>query len=243
MIGATGGILYASAVLIPQFAQQVLGYTATLAGLVLSPGGIAVIILIPIVGRLMKIVQTRYVIALGFMIMGAALVYASNITPGIDFKTLVMMRTAQTAGLAFLFVPVSTVAYQTLSRELRGDATALFSMFRNVFGSIGISLSTAEVTQRGQVREVYLSQWLSPLNPPYNQLVQTYEHTLQTMGRATGALHEMAVGRVFQTFRTQVSILAYADVFLYCSVIAFAVVPFCFLLSPTKGGGQPGAGH
>jgi DHA2 family multidrug resistance protein len=243
MIGATGAILYASAVIIPQFAQQVLGYTATLAGLVLSPGGVAVIILIPIVGRMMKVLQTRYVIALGFAIMGAALLYANTITPGIDFKTLVMMRTAQTAGLAFLFVPISTIAYQTLSRELRGDATALFSMFRNVFGSIGISLSTAEVTQRGQVREVYLSQWMSPLNPPYTQLVQTYEHTLRTMGRAAGAVHDLAVGRVFQVFRTQVSVLAYADVFLYCSFVAFAVVPFCFLLSPSKGGGSPGAGH
>ena len=98
LIGAMGAILYASAVIIPQFAQQDLSYTATWAGLVLSPGGVAVIVLIPIVGRLMTVMQTRYVIAMGFTVMGLALLYSSTITPGIDFETLVKMRTAQTAG-------------------------------------------------------------------------------------------------------------------------------------------------
>ena len=73
--------------------------------------------MIPIVGRLMSVMQTRFVIAIGFTIMGSALLFSSTITPNIDFRTLVMMRTAQTAGLGFLFVPISTVAYLTLPRE------------------------------------------------------------------------------------------------------------------------------
>src|SRR6201996_2363508 len=93
MIGATGAILYAGSVIIPQFAQQNLNYTATWAGLVLSPGGVAVILLIPIVGRLMTVLQTRFVIAIGFLVMGSALVYSSTITPNVDFRTLVLMRT------------------------------------------------------------------------------------------------------------------------------------------------------
>src|ERR1700730_211967 len=93
-IGATGGTLYAGAVVIPQFAQTVIGYTATWAGLILSPGGIVVILLIPIVGRLMKIVQTRFIIAAGFFIMGLAFLFSSTLAPNIDFKTLVFMRAA-----------------------------------------------------------------------------------------------------------------------------------------------------
>jgi MFS transporter, DHA2 family, multidrug resistance protein len=244
MIAAMGGILYASAVIIPQFAQQNLNYTATWAGLVLSPGGIAVIILIPLVGRLMTVLQTRYVIALGFTIMGGALMFSSTITPNIDFRTLVLMRTAQTAGLAFLFVPISTVAYLTLPRNLRGDGAALFSMFRNVFGSIGISLATAQVTQRSQVHQTYLSQWASPFHQPFQALIATYEQTLRSMGRAGAAVHDVAVGRVYQVFRAQVSVLAYADIFYYSAIIAFIVVPFCFLLSSkTGGGGAPGGAH
>ena len=243
MIGATGAILYASAVVIPQFAQQTLSYTATWAGLVLSPGGVAVIVLIPLVGRLMTVLQTRYVIALGFLIMGFALVFSSGLAPNIDFGTLVMMRTFQTAALAFLFVPISTVAYLTLPRELNGDGAALFAMFRNVFGSIGISLSTAEITQRSQVHQTYLSQWASPFHQPFQALIAGYEHTLRAMGRAGAAVHDVAVGQVYQAYRLQATVLAYSDVFYYCAIIAFMMVPFCFLVSAKTGGGRPPGAH
>jgi DHA2 family multidrug resistance protein len=243
MIGATGAILYASAVVIPQFAQQTLSYTATWAGLVLSPGGIAVIVLIPLVGRLMTVLQTRYVIALGFLIMGCALIYSSGLAPNIDFRTLMMMRMFQTAALAFLFVPISTIAYLTLPRELNGDGAALFAMFRNVFGSIGISLSTAEITQRSQVHQTYLSQWASPFHQPFQALIAAYEQTLRAMGRAGAAVHDVAVGQVYQAYRLQATVLAYSDVFYYCAIVAFVMVPFCFLLSAKTGGGSPPGAH
>ncbi|HVX77750.1 MAG TPA: DHA2 family efflux MFS transporter permease subunit [Bradyrhizobium sp.] len=241
LIGATGALLYASAVIIPQFAQTTLQYTATWAGLVLSPGGIAVIMLIPIVGKLMTVMQTRYLIGIGFLVMGGALLFSSTITLNIDFRTLVMMRTLQSAALAFLFVPISTVTYMTLPRHLNGDGAALFSMFRNVFGSIGISLSTAQITQRSQVHQTYLSQWASPFHQPYEALIATYENSLRAMGRVGVAAHDVAVGRVYQVFRAQVTVLAYSDVFFYCAIIAFIVAPFCLLLSPKIGGARGGA--
>jgi MFS transporter, DHA2 family, multidrug resistance protein len=243
MIGAMGAILYGSAVIIPVFAQQILGYTATWSGLILSPGGVVVIVLIPFVGMLMKVMQTRIVIAIGFFVMGCALTYSSGLAPNIDFKTLVMMRSCQSAALAFLFVPISTVVYLTLPRELRGDGAALFSMFRNVFGSIGISASTALVDQRSQVQQSYLSQWLSPFHQPYNALVAKYEQSLIAMGRTGETVHSVAVGRVYQDFIRQVAVLAYSDVFFLLAVVAFMVVPFCFLLSGKTATGSPGAAH
>ncbi|HUZ90865.1 MAG TPA: DHA2 family efflux MFS transporter permease subunit [Methylocella sp.] len=241
-ISATGGVLYAGAVVIPQFAQTVIGYTALWAGLVLSPGGVVVILLIPIVGQLMKIVQTRFIIAAGFFIMGSAFLYSSMLAPNIDFRTLVIMRTAQTAGLAFLFVPISTVAFATVPRELNGDATALFTMLRNVFGSIGISLSSAMVIERAQVHQSYLAQWATPYHQPFQELIARDERTLTAMGYAMNVVHDIAVGRVYQQYRVQAEVLGYSDVFLYAAVVAFAVVPFCFFLSGVKGGGG-GAMH
>ena len=143
MIGSMAFILYSSAVLIPQFAQQVIGYTATLAGLILSPGGVVIILLIPIVTRVLPLIPTKYLITIGFTLMGCALIYSSHLVPNISFERLALMRAAQTMGLAFMFVPISTIAYSTLPRELNGDAAALYTMFRNVFGSIGISTATA----------------------------------------------------------------------------------------------------
>lgn len=243
MIAAMGSILYASSVVIPQLAQQVLGYTATWAGLILSPGGIVVIILIPLVGRLMTVVPLRFIVAAGFFLLGCALFVSSHLAPNIDFPTLVMMRSLQSAGLGFLFVPISTITYLSLPRELSGDAAALFSMVRNVSGSIGISTATSLITQRSQVRQSYLSAWASPFHEPYNALVSEYERALAAMGHALGSVHGIAVGKVYQAFQTQVALLAYSDVFLLFSVLAFFAVPFCLLLSAKTAAGGAGVSH
>jgi DHA2 family multidrug resistance protein len=243
-IGATGGILYASAVLIPQFAQQVLGYTATLSGFILSPGGVAVVILIPIVGQIMKVVQLRVLIGFGFFGMGCALFYSSGIVPNIDFRTLVFMRTAQASALAFLFVPISQVAFLTLPQRLRSDGSALYAMFRNVMGSVGISISTALVTQRQQVDQAQLTGSLSPLSQNYNMLVQAIEDRMRVLGQSTVGLHDAAVGQIYRTLLKQASVLSYANVFTYFGILAFCVVPLCFFVSAKKASdaGQ-GAGH
>ena len=242
LIGAMGMILYSSAVIIPQFSQQVLGYDAFRSGLILSPGGIVVIILIPIVGRIMKYVQTRYVVMFGFTLMGIALLYSSGLVPYIDFKTLVFMRSAQTAALGFLFVPISQIAYLTLPRKYQPDGAALFSMFRNVLGAVGISASSALVTERTQADQAHLSKFMTPLSNGYNNLIQQTEAGLRSLGRAPAALHDQAVAHTFQTYRMQAQVLAYSNVFLYTSVLAFMVVPLCFFISKKKASGG-GAGH
>jgi DHA2 family multidrug resistance protein len=242
LIGAMGFALYASAVVIPQFAQNVLGYTALKSGLILSPGGIVVIILIPIVGQLMKVVQTRFIVMFGFAFMGAALFYSSRLAPDIDFRTLVLMRSLQTAALGFLFVPISTIAYLTLPQKYRSDGAALFSMFRNVFGSLGISLSTAAITERTQADQAHLSGFMTPLRSGYNTLIQESEHTLRSLGRAASVVHQQAVAHTYQTYMKQAQVLAYSNIFQYTAVIALMVVPLCFLISAKTAQGG-GGGH
>jgi len=245
-IAAMGFILYASAVIIPQFAQQVQGYTATLAGLILSPGGVVIILLIPIVTRILPLFPTKWLITMGFTIMGFALIYSGRLTPNMTFTNLALIRVSQTLGLAFMFVPISTIAYSTLPRELNGDAAALYTMFRNVSGSIGISVATALITTRTQVREAYLSRWLTPLNQPYNTLLQQTQAALRGMGHAANTTQDIATGLIYRTFRQQASVLAYTDVFHYCAVAAFAIVPLTLLLSnyhPAKGAPRGGGGH
>ena len=242
-IGAMGAILYASSVLIPQYAQTELGYTATISGLILSPGGIVVIVLIPIVGQLMTRIQTRYIVMFGFFLMGCALFYSGGLVPNIDFKTLVFMRSAQTAALGFLFVPISQIAYLTLPLRYRSDGAAIFSMFRNVFGSIGISLSSAMVTERMQIDQANLQQFMTPLHAGYNEYLQKAEATITALGRAPSTVETVATSQLYQTYMKQAATLAYANVFMYASVIAFLVVPFCFLISKKTASGGGGGGH
>jgi MFS transporter, DHA2 family, multidrug resistance protein len=242
-IAATGGVLYAGAVVIPQFTQTLLDYNATWSGLVLSPGALMIIFLIPVVGRIMPYVQTRYLIATGFLLMSAAFFYSMQLTLDIDFTTLVKMRAAQTLGLAFLFVPISTIAFANVPREKNGDATALFVMLRNVFGSIGISVASAMILRRAQVHQAYLSQWTTPSHQPFEALVDRYQRALIAMGRTASVARDEAIGQIYQMYQQQAETLAYSDVFLVAGVVSFLVAPLCLLLTPRKGGGGGAAAH
>jgi DHA2 family multidrug resistance protein len=229
MISALGGILYSGNVLIPQLAQQRLGYTATLAGLVLSPGAAIILLLIPFVGRALPYIQIRLIIAFGFFVLGCAYSFAHGITPDASFNRLALIRATQTAGLAFLFVPISTISYSTMPRALNSDASALYVMLRNVAGSIGISLVTASVVERSQVRQSYLANNLNPFNPNYTALLSQMAHSLQGLGQSAQQAQKAVGGRIVQILNQQAAILAYSDVFAYCAVAAFCVVPLAFL--------------
>ncbi len=234
-------ILYGSAVLIPQLAQEHLGYTALLAGLVLSPGALAIIFLIPVIGIIMAHVQTRYLLTVGFSVLGTAMLLSRHISPDIDFKHLVLIRAGQSLGIGFLFVPTSVLAYQTVSRQLQGDATALFTMFRNVAGSIGISLSTAAIQTRTQTHQAYLVRHLSPTNPNYQDMISRIVAGIRHLGSVPGDATRAAIALTYRQVGAQAALLAYRDVFFYCAILAFAFVPFTFLFSAVKAQRKAGA--
>ncbi|GBR10407.1 DHA2 family efflux MFS transporter permease subunit [Acetobacter oeni] len=243
LMAMVGALLYAAAIIVPQFAQQVLGYTATVSGEVLAPGGAVIICLIPLVGRAMGVIQIRTIVAFGFFFMGASLFYSARLVPTTSFAHLMEYRILQTAALAFLFVPLSTIAYATLPRELNADASAMFSMSRNYVGSLAISLSTAAVTETQQVRQGYLNHWMTPLRPEYQEYLAVAQRKSIEHGVSVAAAPEVALHQLQQTFRTQVSMLAYNQVFMEIGIIAFLVVPFCFFLAPSASTGNGKGGH
>jgi DHA2 family multidrug resistance protein len=234
LIAMMGFVLYASAVLLPQLAQQNLGYDATWAGLVLAPGAVVLVMLIPLVGRILNVVPAKYVIAAGGLFLSCALLYSMNIVPDMDFKHLAILRSTQTAGLAFLFVPISTIAYATVPERLNGDAAALFSMSRNVVGGIGISVSTALINDHLQTRQARLIEHLTPVNQPYNDLLQRVQQGLVDAGQSMAQAVQSAPGQVFQLLRAQAAILAYTDIFLITAGMALIMIPAALLLSAVK---------
>jgi DHA2 family multidrug resistance protein len=235
---AMASILYASAVVLPQLAQSVLGYTATLAGLILSPGAVLICLLIPVANKWQSVTPTKYIICFGFFCIGCAMIYSHGLTPDVDFGTLSLMRAAQAGGLAFIFAPLTTVAFATINPKDNGDATALFTMFRNVAGSIGISMSTAMVTQRTQVRLAHLQSHLTPLDPGYTTLLGQVKNALAGHGPVATGSSTSATGVIYQTLRQQGSILGYMDIFAYCAIFAFLAMPLALLLRSDKKGGS-----
>ncbi|XAO71304.1 MAG: DHA2 family efflux MFS transporter permease subunit [Acetobacteraceae bacterium] len=242
LIAMVGGLLYAAAIIVPQFAQQILGYTATLSGQVLAPGGVAVIILIPIVGKLMGKFQTRNIIALGFFLMGCSLFYSAQLQPTTNYNFLVLCRVFQTATLAFLFVPISTIAYSTLPRHLNADASAMFSMARNYIGSLAISFATAFVIETQQKRQSLIVHDMTPYHQAYQDYLAVVKRAAVEVGMSASQASSYATHQLYETFRQQVSMLAYNQVFMEIGIVPFCVVPFCFLFSPTaeKSSGEGG---
>ncbi len=243
MVVALFAVLYSSGVLIPKLAQVQLGYSALLAGLVLTPGAIVVLLLIPIVTRvLMPRIETRLIIAFGFIVLGFSMLYTSSLAPDLDFRTLMLMRITQSAGMGLLFIPISTSAYMTLPRELNTDAASLYVLVRNIAGSAAISISTAFATTLGQSSMAHLSTHLNPANSGYRETLARVSEALVALGHAPAAINTQALGWMYQTLQAQAAFVAYRDVFMYCAVIAFATVPLTFLFSRIRAGGRRG-GH
>jgi len=134
-----GWVLYGSTVLIPQFLETVLGYTAELAGMVLSPGGFVVMALMPLVGVLVTKVDPRKLVAFGFISLAVSMFHMTSISTGIDFRTVMMYRVWQMAGLAFLFVPINTLCYIGIPQEQNNQVSSQVNLMRNLGGSFGIS--------------------------------------------------------------------------------------------------------
>jgi DHA2 family multidrug resistance protein len=188
-------------------------------------------------------VPTKYVIAGGFVIMGLAMFYSHRIAPDVSFGELVIIRCAQSAALAFLFAPLTTIAFVNISREDTGDASALFTMFRNVSGSIGISLTTATVAERTQTHMAYLDQHMTPLDRGYMVTLQQYQHALVAHGgHAAAAIGRTALGQLYRAFQTQAQILAYTDIFVLAGILAFCAVPIAFFLTSRTAAEAPAIG-
>jgi len=243
MVVGLFGVLYSSGVILPQLAQEHLGYTALLAGLVLSPGAVVVLLFIPFVTRvLMPYIQTRLIIAFGMFVLGLAFIYTSRVTPDLDFWTLVMMRLTQSAGLAFLFVPISTSAYVTVPRELNNDASALYVLIRNISGSAAISLATAMITTSTQTNMAVLSKHLDPASHAYQATLAKVSAALARLGHEPAEIPHQALGWMYQALNTQAAFLAYRNIFIDCAILSFAIIPFAFLFGPMRAGSARG-GH
>ena len=144
-----GAALYGTTVLIPLFLQSQMGYTAQKAGEVLSPGGFAILAFMPVVGFLVSRVDARYLIGIGFLTTALALFHMTNLNLSLDYRTFALWRIYQSAGLAFLFVPINTISYTGMPPEESNQVSGMINLMRNMGGDIGISAATALITHEG----------------------------------------------------------------------------------------------
>lgn len=242
----TGGILNATTVLQPQYLQAQVGYTATIAGLSLAGGGVALLLVMPIAGQAVTRFPARNIIAVGFAI--TALSYwltARKLSLGISFVTASWLRVWQIGSIPLVFIALTTAVYFGLPREKSNQVSGLINFVRNIGGSILIALTNAAVTQRGQFHQDQLTKYVTPSNMNYQHTQGMYLNTFSGKMGSANAQH-LADGQILNNLQSQSTTLAYIDVFWVLFAVSVVMVLLSFLLQrndPRAGSKEPVAAH
>ncbi|HEX4054888.1 MAG TPA: DHA2 family efflux MFS transporter permease subunit [Tepidisphaeraceae bacterium] len=240
---AVGFILFGTTQLLPQYTQTLLGYTATEAGLVISPGGFAVMAMMPLVGYLVTHYQPKWLIAFGMFIEGCSLFYMTNFDTQVSFSTLAWARVFQAAGLAFLFVPINTAAYIGLPRGKTNNASALINLARNLGGSFGVSLANTMLIRRTQFHQSRLLSSSNFNSSSYHQTVNSIARTLMHRGVNPIVAADRAVAILYNSVLQQATMLSYLDVFKMLGIAAFLMIGLVVFLKKIQPGEHVQAAH
>jgi MFS transporter, DHA2 family, multidrug resistance protein len=233
---ALGFVLYGTTAALPLFLQGLLGYTATQSGMVLSPGGLVIMALMPVVGLLVSRVQPRWMIMFGLCMMGLGMYIMTHWNLQIAFKNAVYARMVQSVGMAFLFVPINAVAFNFIAKDRISYATGIINLARNIGGSTGIATVTTVLTRRTQYHQSILVAHLTPLDRAYQGVLRGTSSMLQQHGMGAAQAGKAAQAMMYGMVQQQSAMLAYIDIFYMMALISVTLIPLLFLMKNVKAG-------
>jgi MFS transporter, DHA2 family, multidrug resistance protein len=226
---AAGAVMYGTLALLPPLLTM-LNYPEVTVGLLLAPRGITTMIFMMICGRLIGRLDIRLIVIFGLGVTGLSMWQMTGYSPQMDWWPIVTAGLVQGAGLGFIFVPVSTAAFSTLPEHLRGEGTGVYSLLRNVGGSIGISISETMLARTGQVNHAALSQWATPYN---------HALTAGPTGHLLSLHTDFGLALLNQMIDFQANFIGYLDIFKLMMIACFAALPIVLMLRPAA----PRGGH
>ncbi len=238
-----GFTLYGTTVLIPQFVQTLLGYTAELAGLVISPGGLCIVFCMPIVGILIGKLDPRWMIGFGFTIQAVSMVLMHQFSLDSSFKYILWVRVFQSSGLAFLFIPINTISYTGVARAENNDVSGLTNLARNIGGSVGTAYIATMLSRGSQQHEAYMIRNLLPGNRAFdeqvNRLKPLFHGGAHSMGSILGGGQNLGGVQTAQAFiynqlHRQSAMLAYLDIIAILGVFCACMIPLVLLIGKIK---------
>ncbi|HEV2710048.1 MAG TPA: DHA2 family efflux MFS transporter permease subunit [Edaphobacter sp.] len=234
-----GFALYGTTVLIPQFVQTLLGYTAELAGLVLSPAGFIMMAMMPVVGYLSGKVDARKLIGFGFFMLTSALITMHTMNLGVSYGYLAFLRIFQASGLAFLFIPINTIAYIGVKQSENNDVSGLTNLARNVGGSCGTAFMATMLLRRTAAHETNMVRNLTSANPAFNAQVNSLKGSF---GQGFQAVHT-AQAYIYNQLHRQAAMLAYLDIIQYLAIFCACMLPLLFFIPRPPKHASKSAGH
>ena len=232
-----GGVLNASTVLEPQMLQQLLGYTATDAGLALTAGGISLLVVMPFAGWATGKFPARYIAATGFCFFAASFWYTTtHLSLDMSFFNASVLRVVQLAPIPFCFISITTAAYIGMPKEQSNQVAGLINFVRNIGGSIFIAVTGALVTSQSMHHEALLQEKMTPLSIPFQQQVQGLAPFLSRAGAGPGG-RGAAMAEIYGQLDRQAGMQGYVDVFKMLFWMAIGMIFLAFLLKKNTPGG------
>jgi DHA2 family multidrug resistance protein len=240
MVGAS---LYSTTVLIPQYLQEVMGYSARQAGMAISTGGLVLMVLFPIAGALAPKFDPRVLVATGFIVTTYGLFRMTNINQQINFGMAVSWRAVIALGLPFLFIPINTLCYAGIPQEKNNDISGLTALSRNVGGSVGISFVTTLLARFSQRHQAMLIRHTVEGNSPFDRLKNGLAGAWTRNGwhGPDSTLH--AGAQIYGMVLSQARTLAYVDVIWILVALTGCLVPLPFLMNRPKKGAKVEMAH
>ncbi|MGU3540200.1 DHA2 family efflux MFS transporter permease subunit [Methylobacterium sp. A54F] len=239
---ATGAILISTTQFIPQLVQDYYGYNATLAGLVLAPGGIVTVVMMLVIGQVSGKVQPKYLIACGAAIVALAMYDLTRLYGDTTFWFFAWSRIYIGIGLPMIFISITAASYEGIEPTQTDQASALINVARNVGGSMGVSLAQNVLAYRQQFHQNRLVEHVNPADPAYQETLRRAQEYFSVHGLA-GDAQGQATAWIGQQLATQVAYWAYIDVFWCLALVSASAVPLAMILKSVKRGGDAPAGH
>ena len=220
LIGIT---LFSGLALLPPLLQNLMGYPVIYTGMVMAPRGVATMLSMVVVGRLVGKFDSRVLVLFGTGLMAYSLYMMTGFTLGMDSTLILWSGAIQGFGMGFVFVPLTTLAFATIENKYRTDATSIFSLVRNMGQGVGISLVTAVLASMIQVNHAELGERLTATTSAVMNLVP---------GLLTGA--PQIVAQINGLVSQQAAMLSYLDDFQLMMWVSLATVPVILLLRGNK---------
>jgi DHA2 family multidrug resistance protein len=234
--------IYSTITMLPLFYQELLGYTAFTAGMVVAPRGIGAICGMPVIGYLSNRADPRYLLTFGFFVFGLTTLYFGNLTPDVSPTTLLIPILITGFALSFVFVPITTQAYGTLRNDQIGNASGLFNLMRNVGGSIGISVASTLLTRRAAAHQNDIINSVPQSGLQFQHALHTTIAALtSTFGASNAQLPAQTM--LYAQLGRQATAWAFVDVFRWLALLCFACVGLVWLNRRVKPGKAPSGAH
>jgi DHA2 family multidrug resistance protein len=220
-----GLVLFSTMALASPFLQNVIGYPIITAGLLLASRGCGTFVAMMLVGRLMRHIESRTLIVAGLALTVLSLYYMTGWTDQTGVPEIVTLSIVQGFGFGLVFVPLSTVAFLTLSNDLRTDGTSMLTLLRNVASSIGISVVIAQLTEGSRRVYAVLDEHVTPFN---HALQMPDVHSIINLSTDTGR----ALADVMLNIQAQ--IIAFSQDYQLVMIVTLCAIPLALMIGSTK---------